>query len=73
MERLLFTRVLELTGGNQSRTAEVLGITRGKVRDRIASFGIHVEKTISMSQPETKSENQLQLSQSVSQESMENE
>lgn len=67
MERLLFTRVLDMTGGNQSRTAEILGITRGKVRDRIASFGIHMEKTISMSQPETKSENQLQLSQSLTQ------
>lgn len=73
VERLLFTRVLDLTGGNQSRTAEILGITRGKVRDRIASFGIHVEKTISMSQPETKSENQLQLSQSHGQESTGNE
>jgi len=55
MERLLFTRVLDLAGGNQSRTAEILGITRGKVRDRIASFGIHVEKTISMSLPEAQS------------------
>ena len=73
MERLLFTRVLDLTGGNQSRTADILGITRGKVRDRIASFGIHVEKTISMSHPETKSENQIQHSQSQSQESTGNE
>lgn len=73
MERLLFTRVLDLTGGNQSRTAEILGITRGKVRDRIASFGIHMEKTISMSQPETKPENQLQLSQSLTQASKGNE
>jgi two-component system nitrogen regulation response regulator GlnG len=73
MERLLFTRVLDLTGGNQSRTAEILGITRGKVRDRIASFGIHMEKTISMSQPETKPENQLQLSQSLTQASTGNE
>jgi two-component system nitrogen regulation response regulator GlnG len=60
MERLLFTRVLDLAGGNQSKTAEILGITRGKVRDRIASFGIHVEKTISMSQSEPQPESQME-------------
>lgn len=49
MERRLFTQVLEATGGNQSKAAEILGITRGKVRDRIATFGIHVEKTVSIS------------------------
>ena len=38
VERRLFTRVLAATGGNQSKTAEILGITRGKVRDRIAHF-----------------------------------
>ncbi len=56
MERILFARVLDLTGGNQSRTAETLGITRGKVRDRIASFGIQVEKTISMAKPVSKAD-----------------
>lgn len=49
MERRLFTQVLEATGGNQSKAAEILGITRGKVRDRIATFGIQVEKTVSIS------------------------
>jgi DNA-binding NtrC family response regulator len=53
MERKLFTRVLHLADGNQSRTAEILGITRGKVRDRIATFGIQVEKTISMAKPDS--------------------
>ena len=48
MERLLFAKVLNVTSGNQSKTAEVLGITRGKVRDRIAAFGILVERTISV-------------------------
>lgn len=48
IERRLFTQVLEATGGNQSRAAEILGITRGKVRDRIASFGIQVDKTVSV-------------------------
>ena len=48
MERRLFAKVLDVAGGNQSRTAEILGITRGKVRDRIAAFGIHLERTVSV-------------------------
>lgn len=46
MERYLFARVLEATNGNQSKTAEILGITRGKVRDRIATFSITVDKAV---------------------------
>jgi len=49
MERHLFAKVLDITNGNQSKTAEVLGITRGKVRDRIAAFGILLERTVSVS------------------------
>lgn len=48
MERYLFTRVLRETGGNQSRAAEVLGITRGKVRDRIAAFRIALDTSVSI-------------------------
>ena len=50
VERRLFARVLAATGGNQSKTAEILGITRGKVRDRIAAFGISMDRTISVAQ-----------------------
>lgn len=46
MERFLLTRVLQETHGNQSRAAEILGITRGKIRDRIAAFGITMDKDI---------------------------
>lgn len=49
MERFLFTRVLQETDGNQSRAAELLGITRGKVRDRIAAFNISLDKNVSIS------------------------
>lgn len=38
LEKYLFQRVLSHTGGNQSQAARILGITRGKVRDRIAKF-----------------------------------
>ncbi|HAH45061.1 sigma-54 dependent transcriptional regulator [Gimesia sp.] len=48
MERYLLTRVLNETGGNQTRAAEILGITRGKIRDRIAQFGISLAKTVSI-------------------------
>lgn len=46
MERQLFKLVLQATGGNQSRAAELLGITRGKVRDRIAAFNITLDRTV---------------------------
>ncbi|MFO1064893.1 MAG: sigma-54 dependent transcriptional regulator [Pirellulales bacterium] len=48
LERYLFARVLETTGGNQSRAAEILGITRGKVRDRIAAFNIQLDRTVTV-------------------------
>jgi two-component system nitrogen regulation response regulator GlnG len=40
MERFLLTKVLESTRGNQSLAAEILGITRGKVRQRVRQFGL---------------------------------
>lgn len=52
MERFIVTRVLIESGGNQSRAAETLGITRGKVRDRIIAFGIKLDKTVSMNDDE---------------------
>lgn len=48
LERRLFAHVLQATGGNQSKTAEILGITRGKVRDRIASYDIQLDRTVSL-------------------------
>lgn len=48
MERFLFTRVLQASDGNQSRAAEILGITRGKVRDRIAAFNIQLDKNVTI-------------------------
>jgi DNA-binding NtrC family response regulator len=52
MERQLFAEVLQATNGNQSKAAELLGITRGKVRDRVSSFGIQFEKTVSVPKTE---------------------
>lgn len=50
-ERYLFVRVLRHTCGNQSRAAEILGVTRGKVADRIRTFGISLDRSVSVDEP----------------------
>ncbi|MCO8120118.1 sigma-54 dependent transcriptional regulator [Stieleria sp. TO1_6] len=45
-ERYLLLRVLRETDGNQSKAAEILGITRGKLRDRIATYDIRLESGV---------------------------
>ena len=52
MERYLISRVLRATGGNRSKAAEILGITRGKIRDRIAAFGISFDSSVSIEPPD---------------------
>ncbi len=42
MERYLITRVLRETGGNQSKAAERLGITRGSLRNKIRALRISI-------------------------------
>ena len=39
-ERLLVRRALEASGGNKSRAAEMLGITREGLRKKLIRFGI---------------------------------
>jgi len=46
MERYVVTRVLRLTGGNQSKAAQLLGITRGSLRNKIHSLGISVDQVV---------------------------
>ncbi|TWT61365.1 sigma-54-dependent transcriptional regulator [Rubinisphaera italica] len=46
MEKVLLTQVLQHTEGNQTRASEILGITRGKIRDRIQAFGIKFGKNV---------------------------
>jgi two-component system nitrogen regulation response regulator GlnG len=48
MERYLITRVLHETEGNQSKAAEILGITRGKIRDRVNTFGVSLHRSVSI-------------------------
>ena len=40
LERLLVTKVLQHTGGNQLQAAKVLGITRGTLRTKLATLGL---------------------------------
>jgi DNA-binding NtrC family response regulator len=40
MELQLLQRVLNFTGGNQSRAALILGITRGSLRTKIERVGL---------------------------------
>jgi len=51
MERYVLLRILKETGGNQSQAAEMLGITRGKLRDRIATYKIVLESGVSFRDP----------------------
>lgn len=39
-ERALVEAVLDHTGGNQSRAADILGITRTTLRNRIRRYGL---------------------------------
>jgi len=48
MERYLITRVLQVTEGNQTKASEILGITRGKIRDRVNLFQISLGTVVSV-------------------------
>jgi len=47
MERYLITRVLQATDGNQTKASEILGTTRGKIRDRVNLLQISLDTTVS--------------------------
>ncbi len=44
MERILLTRVLQHTGGHQTRAAELLGITRGSLRHKLRALGLQADQ-----------------------------
>jgi two-component system nitrogen regulation response regulator GlnG len=52
MEQIVLLRVLQETGGNQSQAAEILGITRGKLRDRINTYNIVLESGVAIKEAE---------------------
>jgi DNA-binding NtrC family response regulator len=48
MEQYLLTRVLRETKGNQSKAAELLGITRGSLRNKIHTLGISIGHVVEL-------------------------
>ncbi len=46
MERTLLAAVLDHTHGNQSKAAEILGITRGSLRNKLRQLGICIDHKI---------------------------
>ena len=48
LESFLIRRVLEATGGNQSRAARMLGITRGSLRNKIRALNISIGQVVSV-------------------------
>jgi nitrogen regulation protein NR(I) len=48
MERVVLTRVLRHTHGNQSRAAKILGITRGSLRSKIRELRITINQEVNV-------------------------
>jgi two-component system, NtrC family, nitrogen regulation response regulator GlnG len=48
MERILLTKVLRHTEGNQSQAALILDITRGTLRTKIRELGISIQQVVSI-------------------------
>jgi two-component system nitrogen regulation response regulator GlnG len=48
MERYLLTRLMRETSGNQSQAARILGITRGRLRNRLRALGISIDQVVSI-------------------------
>lgn len=53
MERYLLARVLNEAGGNQSKSAAELGISRGSLRNKIRTLGLSIEHHIASDGPES--------------------
>lgn len=48
MEAFVLTRVLRLTGGNQSQASRILGITRGSLRNKIHAHSIQIANVVNI-------------------------
>ncbi len=46
MDRYLVTHVLRACGGNQSKAARLLGITRGCLRSKVKALGVSIDTTV---------------------------
>jgi two-component system nitrogen regulation response regulator GlnG len=52
VDRLLLTRVLEDTGGNQLQAARRLGIGRETLRRRLSELGLHLSRRLEAEEDE---------------------
>ncbi|MHB0958571.1 MAG: sigma-54-dependent transcriptional regulator [Pirellulaceae bacterium] len=59
VERMLLTRVLDDTRGNQSHAAKILGITRGSLRNKIREHGLRITQSVSGKSEQDAPENPL--------------
>lgn len=46
VERVLFTKVLQSTAGNQGRASEILGLNRSTLRHRLRTLGVSMDKIV---------------------------
>jgi DNA-binding NtrC family response regulator len=53
IERVMLTKVLKYTGGNQSQAAKILNITRGTLRSKIRELGITIHQAVEVEAGET--------------------
>ena len=44
MERFLLTRVLRHTKGHQTQAAQILGVTRGSLRNKLRALGLQADQ-----------------------------
>ncbi|NUQ64826.1 MAG: sigma-54-dependent Fis family transcriptional regulator, partial [Pirellulales bacterium] len=59
VERILLTSVLRHTGGNQTQAAQMLGMTRGFLRNKIREHGIRITHSASLEDEDDEAETSL--------------
>jgi two-component system nitrogen regulation response regulator GlnG len=64
MERVVLTRVLRHTAGNQSWAAKILGITRGSLRNKIRLLRISIDQVVTLDGGGQKPERAYAMSES---------
>ena len=63
MESILLTHVLRYTNGNQSQAAAILGITRGCLRNKLRLYGIMINSSIAIREPNRETAGRLVAAQ----------
>jgi DNA-binding NtrC family response regulator len=61
LERMLLTRVLRHTGGNQSQAARILGITRSFLRKKVLQLHISIVPVVGIEEPDAEENVSLEV------------